>query len=339
MQKSSIWSLNRQIRRSGLKSTSAGFALVLVLWIISLLTIMAGSFALTMRRESTVVSIAKDNAAAIAMAEAGVAVAQVMLLNPDQIKRWRSDGNIYQINFGDAKVRLRLLSESGKIDINKANAPLLEAIFTSAPVDEDRQKKLIGAILDWRDPDDLLSLEGAEKKEYRDAGLKYGPRNKPFQTVEELQMVLGIDEHVYSWLEPMVTVYSHQPQVNLKLATAKILKMLPNQDSDLIDNFVISRLDSAKNDMPAPEPPSAGGITANAANPNETVTIVAEAQMPDESSALVSATIGKSENVFSQGSQFKTLKWQRNPGNVQGLFSEQMDQLLVKEYAEPELSD
>lgn len=303
---------------------------------------MAGSFALTMRRESTVVSIAKDNAAALAMAEAGVAVGQMMLLNPDQIKRWRSDGNIYQINFGEAKVRVQMVSETGKFDINKMDAHLLEAIFASAPADEDRQKKLIGAILDWRDPDDLLSLEGAEKKEYRDAGLKYGPRNKPFQTVEELQMVLGVDERVYSWLEPMVTVYSHQPQVNLKLATAKILKMLPNQDSELIDNFLISRLDSAKNDMPAPEFPSTGGVTANAANnPNDAVTIIAEAQMPDESSALVSVTLGKSDNVLSQGqgSQFKTLKWQRNPGNVQGLFSGQMDQLLVKEYAEPELSD
>jgi general secretion pathway protein K len=334
-----ITPLNRQIRPCRLKFASAGFALVLVLWIISLLTIMAGSFALTMRRESTVVSIAKDNAAALAMAEAGVAVGQLMLLNPDQIKRWRADGNIYQVNFGDAKVRISLLAESGKFDINKVNPQQLEALLSNTGLDEDRRKKLIGAILDWRDPDDLLSLDGAEKKEYRDAGLKYGPRNKPFKTIEELQMVLGVDEQTYTLLEPMITVYSGQAQVNLKLATAKILKMLPNLDAELIDNFVISRLDSAKNAMPAPEFPTTAGGILNAANPNDAITVVSEAQMPDESSALVSVTIGKLENVFNQGSQFKTLKWQRNPANVPGLFTGQMDQLLVKEYAEPELSD
>ena len=50
------------------------FALVLVLWVLSLLTIMAGSFALTMRRESTIVAGIKDNAGAAAVAEAGIAV-------------------------------------------------------------------------------------------------------------------------------------------------------------------------------------------------------------------------------------------------------------------------
>ena len=314
--------------------------MILVLWIVSLLSIMAGSFALTMRRESTVVSIAKDNAAALAMAEAGIAVAETMLLNPDQTKRWRADGNIYQIQFGDATVRVRLLSEMGKIDLNKADIKLFEALFTHAPVEEERQKKLIGAILDWRDPDDLLNLEGAEKKEYRDAGLKYQPRNKPFQTVEELQMVLGMDERTYNWLEPLVTVYSRQPQINYKVAALNVLKLLPDLDADLISSFVISRLDSAKNNMPAPEfPGSFAGRTVAAANNIEAVTIQAEAQMPDEAKAMVAATVVKSMDAFTQGSNFKTLRWLRNPGNLPSLFTKQMDEMLVKEYAESELSD
>lgn len=322
-----------------LKSVPGGFALVLVLWILSLLIIMAGSFALTMRREATVVAIAKDNAAALAMAEAGIAVAQIMTMNPEQNKRWRTDGNIYQVNFGAAKVRLQLLSETGKIDINKADIALLESVFKSAPVEEEAQKKLISAILDWRDPDDLLNLEGAEKKEYRDAGLKYEPRNKPFQTVEELQMVLGMNERVYNWLEPLATVYSRQPKVNLQLATPKVLKLLPNMDADLIDNFIISRRDSAKNDMPAPQFPGSIGGFPGATVSNEAFTIVSEALMPDESRALVTATLVKSANLMNPGSQsnYKAVKWQRNPGNVPSLFTGQMDEFLVKEYVESEL--
>ena len=66
-----------------------GLALVLVLWVLSLLTIMAGSFALSIRREASIVADIKNNAQAMAVAESGIAMAEMMLLNTDQYKRWR----------------------------------------------------------------------------------------------------------------------------------------------------------------------------------------------------------------------------------------------------------
>jgi general secretion pathway protein K len=336
--------MDSKTSRSKVESKPRGFALVLVLWVLSLLTIMAGSFALTMRRESTIVAGIKDNVGAVAAAEAGIAVAEMMLLHPEQNKRWRTDGNIYQVDFGDTQIRLRLLSEAGKIDINKADLPLLQALMAQAPAEEDQQPKLIGAILDWRDKDDLLNIEGAEKKEYRDAGLKYQPRNKPFQTVEELQMVLGMDEHVFNWLEPLITVYSGQAQVNPKEASSKVLNILPSLDAGLIETYVAARLESAKNGLPAPEFP-ASLVGSGGTGANETVTIVSEARMVDETSALVSATVAKfdaTQSVAFDGAPsvpFKVLKWQRNPVNEKSLFTDEMSELLVKQYAEPELSD
>ena len=337
--------MNRKNRYSQVKSPQSGFALVLVLWVLSLLAIMAGSFALTMRRESTIVAGIKDNAAASAAAEAGTGYAEMMLLQPDQNKRWRADGNIYQVDFGDTQVRLKLLSESGKIDINKASLPMLQALMAQAPVEEEQQTKLIGAILDWRDQDDLLNIDGAEKEEYKDAGLKYQPRNKPFQTLEELQMVLGVDEKVYNWLESIVTVYSGQPQVNLKLASTKVLGVMPGLDASLIETFATARLDSSKNDLPTPEFPASLGNIAAAAGTNEVITIVSEALLPDESSAVVVATVLKSAGAQSididgeQPTPFKILKWQRNPVNEKSLFTDEMSEFLVKQYAETELSD
>ncbi len=336
----------RKSSHSVVKSTKNGFALVLVLWVLSLLTIMAGSFALTMRRESTITAGIKDNAAAAAAAEAGIAYAEMMLLNPDQIKRWRTDGNIYQVDFGDNQIRLRLISEAGKIDINKANLALLQSLMAQAPIEEDRQTKIIGAIMDWRDQDDLLNIDGAEKNEYRKAGLKYQPRNKPFETVEELQMVLGMDDRLYNWLEPVITVYSRQPQVNLKQATAKVLKLLPGLDAGLIESFIASRLESAKTEQPAPEFPSTQlQARSSVSGANETVTIVSEARMPDETSAVITATVAKSgasqalASDPSQSSAFKILRWQRNPAHEESLFSDEMNELIVKQYAEPELSN
>ncbi len=322
----------------------SAFALVLVLWILSLLTIMAGSFALTIKRESAVAAGTKDNAGALAAAEAGVAFAEMMLLNPEQTKRWRTDGSLYQVNFGDTQIRVRLLSESGKIDINKAAIPLLQALFAVTETDEQQQGKLVGAILDWRDADDLLNLNGAEKKAYKDAGLKYGPRNKAFQTLEELQMVLGMDETIYNKIEPLITVYSGKPQVNIKLASPKVLNILPGLDPGLIDSFITSRLESARNDLPTPE--FAGGLAGDATGAGGVVTIVSEALMPGNTSASVVATLTKGE--AEQGlpdengdtsSPYTVLKWQRNPINETSLFSDEMSELLIKQYAEPKLSD
>lgn len=336
--------MDRKNPYSQVKSTPNGFALVLVLWVLSLLTIMAGSFALTMRRESTIVAGIKDNAGAIAAAEAGIAVAEMMLLHPEQDKRWRADGNLYQVDFGSTQIRLRLLSEAGKIDINKAGLPLLQDLMAQAPAEEDQQAKLIGAILDWRDQDDLVNIDGAEKKEYQDAGLKYQPRNKPFQTVEELQMLLGMDERVFNWLEPIITAYSGQAQVNLKVASDKVLNILTSFDDSLIETYLATRLESAKNDLPTPEF-TASLTGGGGAGGNETVTIVSEAKMADETSALVSATVVKSgsanplEQADPTSEPFKVIKWQRNPGNEESLFTDEMSELLVKQYAESELSD
>ena len=169
-----------------------GLALVLVLWVLSLFIIMAGSFALSMRREASVAIGIKNSSQGIAAAEAGIAVAEMMLLNPDQNRRWRSDGSVYQIDFVDTLVRVRLLAETGKIDINAAEPPLLQSLLAGAPIEPDQQAALLGAILDWRDPDDQVNINGAETEEYHAAGLKYVPRNQPFQSIEELQMVLGI---------------------------------------------------------------------------------------------------------------------------------------------------
>ena len=91
--------------------------------------------------------------------------------------------------------------------------------MTHAPVEEEQQTKLVNAILDWRDKDDLVHIEGAEKKEYKDAGLSYQPRNKPFQSIEELQLVLGMNESVFKWIEPLVTFIpdSRKSQCNWRL--------------------------------------------------------------------------------------------------------------------------
>jgi general secretion pathway protein K len=326
-------------------SKQQGMALVLVLWILSLLTIMAGSFALSMRRETAMISGLRNNAEAMATAESGLAIAEWMLQNPNTNKRWRVDGSIYQINTANAKLRIRLLSETGKINVNNAEQSLLQNVMNYAPTGAKAQLPSTtvdraAAILDWSDSDDLARLDGAEKQQYQDAGLNYQPRNRPFQSLEELQMVLGMDVATFKWLEPLITVYSNQTQIDLQLASKEVLQVMPNVDTGLINSYVAARVESAKNNLPAPPwPLDVGQLAgAGAATADVTVlTIVSEVQLDDQSTALVNALVKKSDGT--QTTPFQVLRWQRTATNNESLFTNKMSELVVKNYAESEFNN
>lgn len=51
---------------------------------------------------------------------------------------------------------------------------------------------LISRIIDWTDPDDEVSPLGAELGSYLSQANSYEPRNGPMQTIEELELLLGI---------------------------------------------------------------------------------------------------------------------------------------------------
>ena len=297
---------------------------------------MAGSFALSMRRESALISVLKNNAHAKAIAESGISLAEMMLLSPDPSKVWRADGSIYEIRASDAIIRIRLQSEAGKIDINKADQAVLQSLMAFAPVDSEQQGKLVDAILDWRDADNLVRIDGAEKEEYQEAGLNYEPRNKPFESTEELQLVLGMNKKVLAWLDPLVTIYSNQPRINYQVASKEVLQAMPGLDAGIIDSFVIMRMESAKNNLPAPAFPLNTG-SSNTAGQNDILTLISEAIVDDESRAMLSVVITKSNS--NENMPFQILKWQPVTRNNASLFTAIMSELLVKQYAEPELNN
>jgi general secretion pathway protein K len=324
-------------------------ALVLVLWVISLLTVMAGSFALSMRRETAITMGIKNNALALAVAESGVAIAELMLLNPDQNQRWRADGSIYEIIGGDAKIRVRLLSEAGKVDINDADQVLLEALMAIIPSEAEQKAKLVGAIIDWRDADDLIHSDGAEKNDYKQAGLSYQPSNKPFQTLEELQLVLGMNEAIFLQLEPLITVYSGQATVSVQQAAKEVLQIIPGLDTSLIDTYMTARMESAINNLAMPPYPASTGVASIVEQPvvfgqATVLTLVSEAQLEDGSSAIIRVLIKQADPTAVQNttvlqSPFQVLKWQQVTTNDQSLFDDAMSDLLIKKYAEPELNN
>ena len=88
-------------------------------------------------------------------------------------------------------------------------------------------RRLAAAILDWRDPDSLTQAEGgAEDGDYSSAGLPYGAKDAPFETVAEVQLVLGMTPELFEKLAPHLTVYSGQGRPNEQYADAKVLQAM-----------------------------------------------------------------------------------------------------------------
>ncbi len=258
-----------------------GFALMLVLWMAVLLSIVAAGFAGTVRSEAKIARNTLSMAQAQAAADAAVHRALFDLYkftNQDEI--WKSDGAWHDWTYGEAQVRVRMLNESGKIDINTANDQLLRGLFRSVGVDDEQQQaRLVEAMRDWQDGDSLKRLNGAEETEYSAAGLTYKPANAPFQTVEELQLVLGMTPNLFKKILPVITVYSRQPGLNTQIATREALLAIPNVTPEQIDTYISQRESARAAKQPLPPFP-AGGFVAGGGNALA-VSIVAEAKVED----------------------------------------------------------
>jgi general secretion pathway protein K len=257
-----------------------GVALVVVLWTVMLLTVIAGNFVFAMRTETSVVRNAVSSAQAEAMANGAVHRALYETFKPvADVNTWKADGRERQWEKDGAKIKVVMMDESGKIDINTSSDALLKGLLLTVGVDATKAAQLLDAILDWRDVDSLPRPNGAERDAYQAAGLKYEPANAPFEAVEQLQQVLGMTPDIYTRLAPLITVHSRQPGINTLVAPRGVLMAIPDVDPAQVDAYVAQRNDSLANGQtPLPFPAGAAFMSAAAGS---VLNIHAEARMPD----------------------------------------------------------
>ena len=140
-----------------------------------------------------------------------------------------------------------------KININAldvSNVDVLIFLFQSLGVSEDSSKTMAYSILDWKDTNDLLSHEdyGAESDYYEALTKPYKPKNRPFDTLQELLMVRGVTEDIFYMVQNDITVFPKDKNfaVNFDTAPARVLKAVAlaksgpetNTDSSDVDSLV-----------------------------------------------------------------------------------------------------
>ncbi len=220
----------------------SGVALVLVLWVITLLSVIAGNFAFSMRGEAIIARNLVSSARAQALADAGVQKAWFELTKPPtELQRWQANGVAHLFTLGDAVLTVSLQDETGKIDLNTASDALLQGLFKAVGLSDESSGALVDSVVDWRDADKLKRLHGAEADDYRAAGKSYIPTNSPFETVDELQRVLGMSPELYRKLAPALTVYSRQAGVNTAVAPRAVLLAIPGVNPAMVEQYLVQR--------------------------------------------------------------------------------------------------
>lgn len=218
-----------------------GFVLLIVMWLLVLLTAVALGIAATVRTDSGLTYNLREEARARHLAQAGVYAAVLRLLGPDRDDAYYgADAATETVDVLGTPVRVRIVDECGKIDVNTGWGHLIESVGNAAAGDKGTVK--VGeAILDWRDPDHRRRLKGAEDDAYADAGRPHGAHDGVIDTIEELQLVLGVTPAIYRRLEPLVTVDCRVPGVDPLVAPAGVLRVVPGLAPPALASFLEAR--------------------------------------------------------------------------------------------------
>jgi general secretion pathway protein K len=280
-----------------------GVALLLVMWACTLLAILLGGYAVLAHTEGLQSSYQFEQARAHYAAEAGVMRAIYALQAPSVNDRWIADGRVYPFAFEQAKVGVSITAEGGKVDLNSASPDVLARLLQNAGVDATHAGQIAQAIVDWRSfpisPQQIAQRNAA----YTAAGRDYSPRNGPFASVEELQMVLGVTPELYAKIAPYVTIWSGRASPDPNTAPLLALASNPGMDLQRAAAIIASRPTSA----------GANAAAGLVANNGITHSIRSEAVLADGTRAILRATVRL--QGYRPGSQaFAVLRWQEGEG-------------------------
>ncbi len=287
-----------------------GVAFVLVMWVIAMLSVLLGSFALVARTEGQQSRHLFDMTTARYAAEAGLNLAIYGLSQSDPEQKWMADGRPYSFVFDNVQIEVSLTDDSGKIDINAADPIALTNLFKGAGIEQEQAEALADAIQDWRDPDDLTSLHGAERDDYRAAGLAYSPRNAPFETLSEIQQVFGMNYEIYSKIEPAITMFSGRSTPSAAYAPMQAMMAIPGMTADVAQQLIQQRqqlgpgiLNQGGSGLLLPD-----GSPLMADGGGLTYSVKSRAKLPNGASTVLDATI-RMGGMNSAGRPFVVLRW------------------------------
>ncbi len=230
-----------------------GIALIMVLWVLTILMVLVLSFTYMTRTETDAAISFRDGVAGKFLAEAGIqrAVIEIFYRNDtpqtEESKVWRKDGTTYRVDTDNGGCLVSITDESGKVDINRASEVILRGLFRGLGLEEEDADIAVDSILDWKDADDLHRLHGAESDYYMSLPNPYKAKDAGFETLEELIMIRGITPEILygevgkRGVIDLLTLHSNTGKINLNTAPREVLLAIPGITSETADAIITKR--------------------------------------------------------------------------------------------------
>ena len=242
-------------KQPGTRQHEHGFALMAVVWIITLLSVIVLSFAAMAKTDRYATMGFKESMEQKYLAEAGIQMAILELTYrrapknqnaADTTTMIKTDRTAYTRELGTGNYTFRITDESGKIDINALTDKtgiVLNNLLRNFGSSEEEANTIVDSVLDWKDTDDAHRLRGAENNYYMSLPTPYRAKNASFETLEELILVKGMTRDVLYGNEKrkgiihFITVHSGAATVNMNAAPKEVLMAIPHMTEGLANTI------------------------------------------------------------------------------------------------------
>ena len=262
-----------------------------MLWVLALISVLVITFTSDARTELQIARNQYETARARALADAGVSLAILGLLDASPETRWRGAGEEHQIAYGGGSIRVSVQDEAGKISLNDAPPEILASLFRTLGETPADSAGLAATIAQWRD---------RRRSEWATTATAAGSANvqtpEPFLTIEELRLVPGVTSAFYERVSLYLSVYVDDAQVDPVTAPAEVLRSLPGLNAQEVDAYIAQRGNAVFARLP-PVP----GLSPFANPVGRTVTIKSEGRTASGTQFVreaVVATTGAREEAY-----------------------------------------
>jgi len=239
------------------KIKDEGIALVAVLWVLAIVMAIALSFSFAVRVETHSTLSFKEEIEKRFLADAGIerGIIELFYRNANKgqkiilegLEVWKVDGTPYMIKTDNGFYTVSITDESGKVDINTTPDIILKNLLINLGLGFEEVDTIVDSIMDWKDPDELYRLHGAESDYYMLLPNPYKAKNTYFDTLEELLLIKGITPEILygtkgrKGIMKFLTVNSGTGLINLNVAPKEVLMAVPGITPEAADEIINQR--------------------------------------------------------------------------------------------------
>lgn len=254
------------LERKKVRLRQRGAVLIFVLWVLSFLAVLAVNLGYGVRQKMIFLKRMDARSQAQHLAAGSIKMAVAILIdelqksqfqytasskafrhnNPSRFAEMRIVQGTCEISYPvgadlvSKEKRYGVIDEESKINVNTAEKAVLIRLMSGVlSLDDNSAERIAEAIYDWRQLGDSEIKGFLSDDYYSNLQFPYPKKSLPFELIDELLLVKGIDRPKYEVLRHFLTVYGNG-QVNINTAPKEVILAL-GLDEPVADKLLALR--------------------------------------------------------------------------------------------------